>query len=299
MNSIVIELQKEALNKNISISDLLRKALVVAKKLKVLDFEQWVTNELNGYEKAEDIPDYRYVEGSVKAWNPFHGWQPVIFPEPDIENSLSRRPTMQPVAEIESLLQARTDETSLQMLFDAEAKQILRKAIRSQTEVTLIFSMTYFVKIIDTVRNIILNWAIKLEEDGILGEGLSFTPQEKEIASAGQISYNINNFFAPVQKPQIQQQPIHSKQISKTQSLNISEVSKFVIELLQHYKKLNLTEDSEKELGAELETVKAQAGSPQPKMGIIRESLSSIRKILEGAGGGVAAQLLIQLGNLF
>jgi hypothetical protein len=76
-------------------------------------------------------------------------------------------------------------------------------------------------------------------------------------------------------------------------------VRKFVIELLQHYNKLNLTEDSEKELGAEIETVKAQAGSPQPKMGIIRESLSSIRKILEGAGGGVAAQLLIQLGSLF
>ena len=73
MSSIVIELQQESLNKNISISDLLRKALVVAKKLKISDFEEWITNELNGYEKAEDIPAYRYVAGSVKAWNPHHG----------------------------------------------------------------------------------------------------------------------------------------------------------------------------------------------------------------------------------
>ena len=58
MSSLVFELQRDALNRNASVSDLLRKALVVSKKLKISEFEKWVTNELNGY--SEDIPDYRF-----------------------------------------------------------------------------------------------------------------------------------------------------------------------------------------------------------------------------------------------
>ena len=35
MNSLVLELQRDALHKNVKVSDLLRKALVVAKKLEI------------------------------------------------------------------------------------------------------------------------------------------------------------------------------------------------------------------------------------------------------------------------
>lgn len=296
MSYIVLELQKDALDKNITISDLLRKALVVAKKLKISEFQTWVTNELNGYENAEDIPNYRYVEGKVRAWNPFHGWQHVIFPKPDLEESLSRRPCNQAIAEIESLLEGQTDNTSFQMPFSAETEQILRKAISFNTEVTLICSDTFFVRILDTVRTIILNWSMTLEEDGILGEGLSFTSSEKDRAE--KISYNINNFYGPVQSPQIQQQSSHSIQISKIQQLDISAVCRFIAELRKQRKKLNLSEDSENELDAELKTVEAQVESPKPKTGVIRESLNSIKRILEGAGGGIAAQILMQLGSL-
>ncbi len=79
VTSIVLELQRDALNREVPISDLLRKAFVVAKKLKITEFENWVTHELNGYENAEDIPKYRQVNGKVQVWNLYHGWQPVIF----------------------------------------------------------------------------------------------------------------------------------------------------------------------------------------------------------------------------
>ena len=39
-----------------------------------------------------------------------------------------------------------------------------------------------YIRILDAVRNAILNWSLKLEKDGILGEGMSFTPQEREVA---------------------------------------------------------------------------------------------------------------------
>lgn len=64
MSSVILDLQKEALDKDISVNDLLRKAYVVARKLKIDEFEKWTQLELNGYKELEDIPDYRHLVGS-------------------------------------------------------------------------------------------------------------------------------------------------------------------------------------------------------------------------------------------
>ena len=48
MASLVQELQKEALDPNVKVSDLLRKALVVSKKLGIAEIEAWINKELNG-----------------------------------------------------------------------------------------------------------------------------------------------------------------------------------------------------------------------------------------------------------
>ena len=52
---IVIELQREALDENISIESLMRKAYQVAKKLGLKEFEKWINQEQNGYE--DQIPE--------------------------------------------------------------------------------------------------------------------------------------------------------------------------------------------------------------------------------------------------
>lgn len=48
MEGIVLELEREALDENVSIEVLLRKAYLVARKLKLTDFEEWINNEQNG-----------------------------------------------------------------------------------------------------------------------------------------------------------------------------------------------------------------------------------------------------------
>jgi hypothetical protein len=62
MTGIVLELQREALGKGVRISDLLRKVLLVARKLKVSEIEAWVLSELNGYSDGAEIPEYRQVK---------------------------------------------------------------------------------------------------------------------------------------------------------------------------------------------------------------------------------------------
>jgi hypothetical protein len=296
VTSVVLELQRDALNREIPISDLLRKAFVVAKKLKITEFENWVTHELNGYENAEDIPEYRQIQGKVEAWNPYHGWQPVIFQDHKTEEKFSNRPCGQTIAEIENLIGSDTKSSSLQMPFHSKAEQHLRKAIKFDTQVTLIVPTTALVRIADAVRTIILNWSMKLEEDGILGVGMSFTPVERE--TAGKTLYNINNFYGPVQSPQIQQETSQSIQISSIEQVNIPELRAFLGALQKQIDRLNLLEEVKQELSAEIKTAEAQADSPKPKNSVIKESLGSIKRILEGAGGGVAANLLMQLGSL-
>lgn len=75
MEGIVIQLEKEALDESVSIESLLRKAYLVARKLKLSDFEEWINNEQNGYKR--EVSDYRMIHGEYRAWNPYRGWIPV------------------------------------------------------------------------------------------------------------------------------------------------------------------------------------------------------------------------------
>jgi AbiTii len=81
MASIVLELQGEALDSQIKVSDLLRKALVMSRKLKAAELDAWTARELNGYstDDSETVPPYRLLHGQVKAWHPLRGWLPVFF----------------------------------------------------------------------------------------------------------------------------------------------------------------------------------------------------------------------------
>ena len=296
MSSVVIELQRDALDRNISITDLLRKSLVVARKLKIIEFESWVSSELNGYSKTDEIPGYRWGTGSVKAWNPYHGWQPVMFEDNEMASAVSRRANAQSIAEIENLFEKDNGKSSYQMPFPAKLENQLRKAISFDTQITLFIPSTNIVKIIDAVRNIVLNWAMKLEEDGILGEGLSFTSEEKEVATKAE--YNITNFYGAVENSQFQQQTKDSIQVKSDVSFDFESIIEIINEIRKNSKQLNLKPEDEQELESDIITIEAQSKSPKPKNAIVKSCLKSIRSILEGAGGGVAATLLAKLAEI-
>jgi hypothetical protein len=77
--------------------------------------------------------------------------------------------------------------------------------------------------------------------------------------------------------------------------INIESIREFLNELESQTADLELPEAEGQELAAEIATVKAQIDSPKPKKQIIRESLHTIRSILEGIGGNLAAAPLLEL----
>jgi len=293
MTSIIFELQRDALDKSIEITDLLRKSYVVARKLKLNEFKLWVENELNGYKT--EVPDYRITSGKVKAWNPYNGWIPITFEDPEEGEIYSKRACGQTIAELEHLVSQGDKNSQLHMPFPQNVQRRLCKGVGFETEVSLIVGQSALIKVLDAVRNIILNWALKLEEDGIVGDGLSFSESEKN--NAENIPQNINNFYGAVHSPQIQQGNQVAIQFSSLTKENIDDISSFIVKLKNELASIDLDAVAQGELDSEIATVEAQINSPKPKPKIVKESMRSIRTVLEGASGSVAGQLLLEIGK--
>jgi hypothetical protein len=208
--SIVEELQRDSLDKKIGVTELLRKALVVASKLDLDEFEEWISRELEGYKNDIEVPEYRNFVGTIIARNPPYGWIPVHFADSNLESKLSHRRCMQPLSELETLLEKKPEEGNYHMPFPHDVQRDLCKITPYGLPSTLQVSFHFIQRVVDTVRNVILKWTLKLEKDGILGAGLSFSQNEKTVAA--QNVYHVMTFYGPVTGSQIQQATVESEQ---------------------------------------------------------------------------------------
>lgn len=291
--SIVRQLQAEALNPEISISDLLRKAKVVSVKLDLKDFLEWINNELNGYmgKNSDELPSYRIVSGEIKAWNPYHGWLPVHFEDPKTARSLSRRAVAQPIAEIEDIVKEKTG-SHLFINYSPETKHEIMKAINFEADVSCRVSRNVIVGILEAVRNLILDWSLRLEQEGILGENLTFSKEELERALEARTIYNISN---------IEKFTGNIGDISGNAKVMINEVHAESKEELQNLLKqmkryipqIDLEDAHRKDLEDKLIELDTEIKTGKPNTSKTKKILSSIRNILEGAAGNVIAQGII------
>lgn len=71
----------------------------------------------------------------------------------------------------------------------------------------------------------------------------------------------------------------------------ISELDNIIKEIKNIQENLGLANHLQQELEADIQTLEIQRESPKPKNNIIKESLTSIRNILEGAAGNVIATI--------
>src|ERR1017187_998540 len=168
MEPLVLQLQAECLDSHVSILEVLRKALVVARKLALADAQVWIEKELNGYKSGDSAPPHRLLTAQIRAWNPYHGWQPVIFEDHQEEAFLSKCFLGQPVGELEDLVKSGKD--TVQFPFQSDNERRLMDGLDGPVEMsTRHVSRSAVSGIIDAVRNMVLDWCLQLEKDGILG----------------------------------------------------------------------------------------------------------------------------------
>ena len=188
--SLIDELQLDASNSAVSVSTLLRKALMVAAKLELSDIPEWINKELSGYSVDKSLPPYRIVHGEVKA-RTLRGWVPVQFPTNDMQGNISKKLICSFVAEIEALSKK---DGKLAMGFPPEAQQLLQQWTHFDAEFVCFFPQARLNGILDEIRNQVLRWAIALDKAGVRGDGLSFTGPEKEKAHSMTFHVDTENF---------------------------------------------------------------------------------------------------------
>lgn len=280
MSALVPELVIMASDPNVSSGDLLRRALVIAKRLAVPDLAEWISAELDGY-KGKPVPDYRSLNGRPQVFNPYRGYQPMYLPTPEWAEAVSKAKIWQSIPELEKMVQ---HDSVVRLSYTPELEQNLMKGMEIPLAPSLALSSVQIHGIVEKVRTRILDWALDLEGRNIIGEGMSFTPQEKQAVQ--QQHYH----FGDVSGSQIQISSNGSTQTQANTTGTDIEALKGLVQALG----VTLADakgDAADELRAELAMLKAQADSPKPKWEIIKATARSIKAVAEGAAGGLIAGL--------
>ncbi|MGH2372141.1 MAG: hypothetical protein ACRDIC_01495 [bacterium] len=156
------------------ITDILRRAKVLAVTLKQEEFKAWVTHELNGYPSEADLPPYRRFNSPPQGTfsGPFgsqvSNYQLPIYPMPDVLQQMASELRLpHPIAQIETL--AKAGEDTLRFPWPTEAAILLRDKIQLTGGFVLVEVYQPITKaqlegILDAVRNRLLDFLLAIQE---------------------------------------------------------------------------------------------------------------------------------------
>lgn len=187
MPSLVHDLQNDLRRSDKSVTEMLRTAKLISAKLGLSEISAWLDSELNGYKNGQKAPDYRTISGgSLYVLTPHRGWQFAGHLGPKWRH---RNP--QGIAELEELAKGEivsyTPNPHVPLKLtggwdDGNSHLYPQEVQHSSVEIK---------RILEAVKNRLLDWAIELEQRGILGDNMSFDAQEKQ--SAQRQTFHIQN----------------------------------------------------------------------------------------------------------
>lgn len=292
MSSIVLELQQEVLKPECDILSALRKAHVIASKLKLQEFDAWIMHELNGYPDGSktDVPEYRKVYGSLMAMNPYRGWILVKIANPNIETQICEQFLWQSLSDIIEL--HKTSKSNFKIEFPGEFIAFLEKnsTVPFPTNYELHVGTHQLKTIVDKVANCLLEWTIKLESAGILGEDMRFSQEES--AMAQKVPQTINYYYGTVINGGVKQSQVVSGNQNSI-SFNYGQANDLIKKVKDTIKdELPCGEDRDvaDELIVEVESKLATQAKPR----VIKAALIGLKEFLISSGANVTGGLIVE-----
>ena len=291
MSGLVLELQQDIIKSNCDIVNVLRKAHLIAVKLGLTDFDQWITYELNGYPSQEECPKYRTVHCELKAFNPRIGWIPTIQSNPQIEEAISEKCIAQPISEIITLITNNKSGLIARCKgFETEGfNKIFNNPLNMQYAYHI--SNSAVADIVEKVKNTLLEWTLKLEEKGIVGDNMMFNDKEKEQAKS--ISQTINNYYGSTNI--VNGSAEHSQIISGNEnniSISMADLNSELDKIAEKVSNESNMSKEDIETALELLSDIRNKIDSNKKPSIIKSSLVGLKDFLITAGGGLVANLL-------
>jgi len=288
MASLIEELQQHSLDRSISVEDLLRKAWVAAQKLGLTEFSAWVKKELEGYDPSDVIPAYRRVHSEFRAYNPYHGWQPIHWTDvKKVQRLLEPREIITPAGFIERTAE---QEGDAEFVLPPELKAQLVAALG--TDVRCLLNKGDLSGIAGHVRNEVLRWSMELVQAGVVGEGLSFSKQEREKALRVEFHFhgvqNVSNVLGNVAEGG---QVTINQQAS--QGVVPEAFADLAVQLRQNLDSL-VPATERPRFAREIEVIEAEAEAVTPDVGKLRRALNAAKEIIRKGGKGAATSLITQ-----
>ena len=286
--TLLREIQSAATDPNVDLSTLLRKAKILAARLKNPEFEAWVDHELNGYEDRTAVPSYRVIfsgaHGTLtdgfRIWNDFQIMTTFL---PEKYRDWGEKCYLdEPIATIASMAK----RESLSVPWPQElAVQYGAKGTKGLQclKAWLPVNPDSLLGVLDTVRNRLLDFSLKLEAEnpdaGEIQSGFEPIPAEKLRPLV------INTFYGPVGS--VAQ---HSEKFSQSAKIGsgTEDLARFVKELSAHLHELDLDDRQEQRAKAQIEVIKAELEG-EPDESVIVQAGRSLRNITEGAVGSLIA----------
>jgi len=191
VSGLIAEIQQDALDPSKRVVDLLRKVKLAAVKLQLDDAIEWADLELAGYEGVDEaeLPPYRRGHGTLMQRDRF-GSRPATGDTFSVA-ALSQVFIREPLSSVEAL--ADSEGTTCSIGLDKHIEARLKQAMGlTNCAFVIESSKSMLVAVIDRVRDLVLDWAVGLEKQGISGEGISFSMSERQKASASSITIHGN-----------------------------------------------------------------------------------------------------------
>ena len=186
MASLVHELQTDIRRSDKSVTEILRTAKLISAKLGLSEISEWMESELSGYAVGQTIPSFRKIAGgTLQLLNPYHGWIPAG------DMSELAIPIGQPVSELEELAKGKQICITPPRHIPVHSMDGIGDDLVSQFQQRIVNSPVKVKRILEAIKERILDWSIELEQRGILGENMSFDAEEKQ--SAKSQTFHIQN----------------------------------------------------------------------------------------------------------
>ena len=290
MSSLVLDLQKELMDRDCDILQALRHAHVIATKLELNEFDEWIQHELNGYPKKEEvIPKYRFVTGTLKAKNPRLGWIPVVIMDNAKNHPFNTMPIYESLASLIEIKQQTTSGT-----FHYEFPPALTMELLKYTDspiymdVVLVISVHHISEAVEQVKNHLLEWTLELEKKGILGENMTFN--KDETLSAKAIASSTINVYGTYVNGDVSNSQIVSGN-NNTATYNELDI-KTAIEEIKNSIKTEAISNEDMESVIELLDDISSKVEQKKKPGIIKSAFVGLKDFAIAAGANITAALI-------
>jgi fructose-specific phosphotransferase system component IIB len=292
MNGLIIEIQKACLEEAVSVESLLRRVKLAATKLKLGDLESWVDSELNGY--SSELPPHRILHGQPAGWNPYHGWVPVQTNGALFAEFLGTAMVAQGISGLRDLISSNDGDIYHFPIPDGLVTKMNKLMSVSTARMVVQVPRGGIVGILDFVRNKVLDWAIEMERNGVVGEGLSFDEQEVESAKIVMTTFNIgkiDNFAGNMGTGNA------SGDISLT-THNVTKI-KEALHKLQEFAHSLVEAGASDTLPDTIDAIIVEVDKDAPDTGKLRNLTQDVRSALAGAAGNLTAEgALVLVGGI-